>query len=67
MIIGAGQESGEIRRNMSAELLARHFEMMGGTAFMSWWNDPDAFSLEENMGPAIDLFLYGAAKQGSRA
>lgn len=67
MIITAGQESGEIRRDLSAELLARHFEMMGGAAFMSWWNHPDAFSLEENLGPAIDLFLHGAAKQGESA
>jgi len=60
MIIGVGQEDGEIRRDMSAELLARHFEMMSAAAFMPWWADPDNFSLEENFGPTIGLFLNGA-------
>ena len=63
MIVGAGQEAGEIRRDMSAEILARHLEMMGAAAFMPWWVDPDSFSLEENLGPAIDLFLNGAKRR----
>jgi AcrR family transcriptional regulator len=65
MIISTGQEEGEIRRDMSAELLARHFEMMGAVSFMPWWIDPDAFSLEENLGTAIDLFLQGGAEKGN--
>jgi len=63
MIISAGQETGEIKRRMSAELLARHLEMMSGAAFMPWWADPDNFSLEKNLGPTIDLFLYGAKRK----
>jgi AcrR family transcriptional regulator len=61
MIIGVGREDGEIRRDMSEEFLARHFEMMSAAAFMPWWADPDTFSLEENLGPTIDLFLNGAS------
>jgi len=61
MIITAGQEADEIRRDLSAELLSRHIEMMGAVSFKPWWIDPDAFSLEENLGPAIDLFFHGCA------
>lgn len=60
MIIRAGQEAGEIRRDMSAEILARNYEMMSAAAFMPWWIDPDSFSLEDNLEPTIDLFLNGA-------
>jgi AcrR family transcriptional regulator len=62
MILSAGQEAGEIRQDMSAELLARHLEMMGAVVFMPWWIDPDTFTLEENLRPAIDLFLNGTQR-----
>ncbi|HEY6871505.1 MAG TPA: TetR/AcrR family transcriptional regulator [Geobacteraceae bacterium] len=58
--IRVGQEAREIRQDMSPELLARHLEMMSGAAFMPWLVDPDNYSLEEHLGPTIELFINGA-------
>lgn len=65
-VIRLGQESGEIKQELSAEALARYFKAMYSVIFMGWLIEPDQFPLQQNINETVDLFLNGAGKEQKR-
>jgi len=58
-IIRFGQESGEVRKDMPTEYLAKHLEMMYIMQFLVWVLEPEAWDAEKNLGAMVDLFMHG--------
>jgi AcrR family transcriptional regulator len=65
-IIQAGQESGEIRKDMFSEVLARHLEFMQCLTIIGWLLDPANCPLPESLYKAHDLFLNGAGQKSTQ-
>jgi AcrR family transcriptional regulator len=62
-IIRTGQEAGEIRKDMSSEVLARHLEFIQLLTIIGWLLDPANCPLPEGLYKAHDLFLNGAGQK----
>lgn len=62
-IIGAGQEAGEIRPDMSDEVMARYLEVLHSMVVLSWLAEPDRFPLKKSLVAMVDLFISGAKKE----
>ncbi|ADK14501.1 TetR/AcrR family transcriptional regulator [Clostridium ljungdahlii] len=62
-VIKLGQEEGEIKPDVSIELLVRHIDLLRSTMTFEWLNDPSKFELHEEISKLVDLFLYGAASK----
>lgn len=60
-IIELGQQKGEIRKDIPAQVLAVQLQSSNFLTHMVWLADPDQFPLTERMALNIDLFLQGAA------
>ena len=59
-IIKAGQESGDLRTDISIEILAELLEVMHSAAVMNWLLDQVNNPLLDSLSNAYDLFLNGA-------
>jgi len=60
IIIRAGQQSGELRTDMSDRLLAGNLEMLSLMQAIIWLHHPEQFSLKSMSKMLTDLFLNGA-------
>jgi len=65
MIIKLGQQAGDIRKDISVELLAKQLEINFLTACISWLTEPKLFPLEKTLTQTVSLFIDGAGS-GSR-
>ncbi|GBE41002.1 MAG TPA: TetR/AcrR family transcriptional regulator [Nitrospirae bacterium] len=65
MIIKLGHQKGDIRKDITIDLLVRQLELSFLTACMMWLADPKMYPLEENLEMAVSLFVDGAGT-GSR-
>jgi AcrR family transcriptional regulator len=65
MIIKLGQQTGDIRKDISVELLAKQLEINFLTACISWLTEPKLFPLEKTLTQTVTLFIEGAGS-GSR-
>jgi AcrR family transcriptional regulator len=63
-IIEIGQEEGDIRKDVPAEILAEQLQSANFVSFLVWLINPEKFSLIERLTLNIDLFLDGAATAG---
>ncbi len=59
-IIEMGQETGEIRRDIQARMLAYGMQCFYTTTVMCWLADPEKFSVKEGIIQNVDIFLNGA-------
>jgi AcrR family transcriptional regulator len=64
-IIVAGQESGEIRKDLPLNLLVGNLEMLSVMQAMAWLRNPAQFSIEASSKLFIELFLNGAANHAT--
>ncbi|MGE5626630.1 MAG: TetR/AcrR family transcriptional regulator [Solirubrobacterales bacterium] len=60
-IIRMGQQTGEIRSDISVRLLVAHLDILRGSITFEWLNDSSSFDLNEEIAKMVDLFLYGAS------
>ena len=65
-IIGLGQETGEIRKDIPNEVLAHQFESLHSFTVAAWLAIPESFSVDERINWNVDLFLNGAMNSGSK-
>jgi AcrR family transcriptional regulator len=65
MIIKLGQQAGDIRKDISVELLSKQLEINYLTACISWLSEPKLFPLEKTLTETVSLFVDGAGS-GSR-
>ena len=65
MIIKLGQQAGDIRKDISVELLSKQLEINYLTACISWLSEPKLFPLEKTLTQTVSLFVDGAGT-GSR-
>ncbi|MCG9969690.1 TetR/AcrR family transcriptional regulator [Pelotomaculum terephthalicicum JT] len=67
-IIRYGQETGEIRRDISIKLLVLQLDILRGTVVMGWLGDKSKYKLRKEIAKIVDLFIYGAVdRQESQA
>jgi len=67
MIIKLGIQSGDIRKDIHIELMARQLELMFLNACISWLSDPKAFPLEQSLANTASMFTEGAGPVRRRA
>lgn len=60
-IIGKGQQSGEIRRDVPIELLVWQLDLLRGAITLEWLKTPSKFKLRDRITKIVDLFMDGAA------
>jgi AcrR family transcriptional regulator len=65
MIIKLGHHAGDIRKDMSVELLVKYLEILFLTVCINWLSDPKLFPLEATLVQTVSLFIEGAGS-GSR-
>ncbi|MEW6599922.1 MAG: TetR/AcrR family transcriptional regulator [Nitrospirota bacterium] len=65
MIIKLGQHAGDVRKDMSVELLVKYLEVLFLTVCLNWLSDPKLFPLEATLSQTVSLFIEGAGS-GSR-
>jgi len=65
MIIKLGQHAGDIRKDMSVDLLVKHLEVLFLTVCINWLSDPKLFPLEATLAQTVSLFVEGSGT-GSR-
>ena len=65
MIIKLGQHAGDVRKDMSVELLVKYLEVLFLTVCLNWLSDPKLFPLEATLTQTVSLFIEGAGS-GSR-
>ncbi|MBI5666070.1 MAG: TetR/AcrR family transcriptional regulator [Nitrospirae bacterium] len=65
MIIKLGQHAGDVRKDMSVELLVKYLEVLFLTVCINWLSDPKLFPLEATLAQTVSLFIEGAGL-GSR-
>lgn len=67
MIIRLGQQSGDVRKDIAPELLAKHLEINFLIACISWLNEPKLFPLEKTLTQTVSLFIEGAGAGARRS
>ena len=60
-IIQAGQDSGEIRRDIPLKVLVSNMELLSMMQSVGWLRYPEQFSLDDSSRMLAELFLNGAA------
>lgn len=65
MIIKLGQHAGDVRKDMSVDLLVKYLEVLFLTVCLNWLSDPKLFPLEATLTNTVSLFIEGAGS-GSR-
>lgn len=63
-IIRAGQESGELRKDLDAPKLARYFKVMYIVPFIGWLAGEDMTDNVQTIRETIDIFLNGVKMSG---
>ncbi|WP_160691409.1 TetR/AcrR family transcriptional regulator [Clostridium sp. C2-6-12] len=59
-IISLGQQTGEIRKDISVKLLVTHINLLRSAMTFEWVNSTSRFELHDEIAKLVDLFLYGA-------
>lgn len=62
-IINLGQQAGEIRKDVSVELLVTHIDLLRSTMTFEWVKNPSKFEIHEEIAKLVDLFLNGASNR----
>lgn len=62
-IVRLGQETGEIRRDISIKTLVMQLDIMRGAVVMDWLSDKSRFELRKEMAKIVDLFINGAMER----
>lgn len=65
-LISAGQEAGDIRKDVDVRQLTGYLEMMYLLVCLRWIADPKAFPLEKNLTQMVDFFMRGSGTTGDR-
>lgn len=60
MIIKLGQHAGDVRKDMSVDLLVKYLEVLFLTVCLNWLSDPKLFPLEATLTQTVSLFIEGA-------
>lgn len=60
-IIRQGQETGEIRADLSIQQMLMYIDLLRGAVTMEWLNDPSNYVLHEEIEKLVDLILYGVS------
>ena len=63
-IIRQGQQAGEIKPDISVELMVMYIDLLRGTMAWEWVNDPAKFELREKIAILVDMVLYGISLPG---
>jgi len=58
-ILRAGQQAGEIKSDISVELMATYLDMLRGVMAWEWVNDTESFELSDRIARLVDMVLYG--------
>jgi AcrR family transcriptional regulator len=61
IIIKTGQSSGDIRKDVEAEVLIKHIEVMFLMVSLNWLEENGSASPETEMSRLVDIFLQGAS------
>jgi AcrR family transcriptional regulator len=64
-IIRQGQQAGEIKPDISVDLMVMYIDLLRGTMAWEWVNDPAKFELSEKIAILVDMVLYGIGLPGS--
>ena len=67
MTIRLGQQSGDVRKDISVELMVKQLEIMFLTACMQWLSDPKLFPLEKTLSLTVSLFMDGSGVAGRQS
>lgn len=62
-ILELGQETGEIRQDISSMSLAVHLESMYTSSAIVWLTHPELLSIDDGINMILELFLNGAKGQ----
>ncbi len=62
-IIRQGQQSGEIRRDVSVKLMVQQLNISRAVIVLNWLKDPSGFELRKEMAKIVDLFIYGVVER----
>jgi len=62
-VIEAGQAQGDIRSDISSNELALQIRQHFTAICLLWFENPEAFSLEEHLTNAIECFIYGVGNK----
>lgn len=62
-IIRQGQQAGEIRRDVSVELMVNQLNISRCVIVLNWLKDPSRFELRKEMAKIVDLFMDGAIER----
>lgn len=62
-IIRLGQETGEIREDISTKTLVIQLDILRGAVVLDWLSDKSRFELRKEMAKIVDLFMHGATKR----
>jgi len=65
-ILTQGRENGEIRSDLSVELMLMYIDLLRGAVTWGWLKDPDQYNLPEAMEKVVDLVLHGASTEQKR-
>ena len=60
-IIRQGQETGEIRADLSIQQMLMFIDLLRGAMTMDWLNDTSKYELHEEIEKLVDLILYGVS------
>jgi len=66
MIIKLGQHAGDVRKDMSVDLLVKYLEVLFLTVCLNWLSDPKLFPLEATLMNTVSLFIEGAGSGGRK-
>jgi len=58
-IIRQGQQAGEIKRDISVELMVMYIDLLRGTMAWEWVNDTSGYELRDKIAKLVDMVLYG--------
>ncbi len=59
-VVAAGQEQGDVRKDVPAAEMASQLVWAFTSACLLWFSAPESFSLEERLHMLVELFLDGA-------
>ncbi len=67
MIIKLGQQSGDIRKDLSVDFLVKYLEVIFLTSCINWLSDPKLFPLEKTLTETVSLFIEGAGLESRKS
>lgn len=59
-IFRIGQQTGEIRADLSIRMMVMYIDLLRGTMLMNWLKDSSQTNLSDEISKLVDLILYGA-------